>query len=165
VLLVDADLRRSRVAAALGLGDRALPGLADFVSRAGKSLADVTVKPGAFGFALLPAGRAAESVHRIVRSARLDQMIAEAREQYDFVLLDTPPLVPVFDAAVLSRSVDGVIVVVAAGRTPRRLLEAALEQIDARKVIGIVFNGDPGPLFGYSRSYYHSYFPAHARTP
>jgi capsular exopolysaccharide synthesis family protein len=164
VLLVDADLRRSRVAAALGVGGRNLPGLSDVVGRPNKHLAEVTLKPGAMSFAFLPAGSSAESVHRIVRSARLEQTIAEAREHYDFIVLDTPPLVPVFDAAVLSRAVDGVIVVVSAGRTPRRLLEAALEQLDARKVIGIVFNGDTGPLFGYSRSYYHSYFPARTST-
>jgi capsular exopolysaccharide synthesis family protein len=163
VLLIDADLRRSRLAGALGMGDRNLQGLADLVARPGKHLADVTLKPGALGFAVVPAGTPPESAHRIVRSTRLEQMIGEAREHYDFVILDTPPLVPVFDAAVLSRSVDGVIVVVSAGRTPRRLLEAALEQLDARKVVGIVFNGDTGPLFGYSRSY-HSYFPAHRPT-
>lgn len=164
VLLIDADLRRSRVARALGVAERNTPGLADYVARPSRKLAEVAVKPGAYGFSILPAGRLTESAHRVVRSPRLEQLIAEAREDYDFVLLDTPPLVPVFDAAVLSRSVDGMLLVVAAGKTPRRLLEAALDQLDARKVIGLVFNDDSGPLFGYSRSYYHSYFPAQSST-
>ena len=62
------------------------------------------------------------------------------------------------DCAVLARYVDGLLLVVAAHKTPRRLLEAALSQLDAASVLGIVFNGDDRPLFGYRQSYYRGYF-------
>ena len=162
VLLIDADLRRSSIGKMLGIADRRAPGLSDFVVRPSKQLADVTLRPGALAFATIPAGAVSESVHRVFRSPRLEQLLAEARQLYDYVVIDTPPLVPVFDAAVLARLLDGVILVVSAGKTPRRLLESALDLLDPAKVLGIVFNGDSGPLFGYSRSYYHSYFPAHS---
>ena len=61
-------------------------------------------------------------------------------------MLDTPPLIPVCDAAVVSRAVDGMLLVVAADETPRKLLEAALSMTDEAKVLGIVFNGDTSSL-------------------
>ena len=81
-------------------------------------------------------------MHELLRSPRFESLLHEARDQYDFVVLDTPPLVPVCDAAVLSRLVDGMLIVVAAHETPRKLLEEALNLIDESKVLGIVFNGD-----------------------
>jgi capsular exopolysaccharide synthesis family protein len=163
VLLIDADLRRSSVATQLGIGADSA-GLAELISKPVTRLGDVTLRPDSVSFATIPAGEAKESVHHMFRSPRLASLLTEARQQYDYVLLDTPPLIPVFDAAVLSRLVDGVIVVVSANRTPRRLLEAALDVLDPSKVIGIVFNGDIGALSGYSRSYYHPYFPASSAT-
>ena len=79
------------------------------------------------------------------------------------MILDTPPLAPVFDAAVLARAVDGVIVVVAADKPPRRLRAVALDLLDPAKVVGIVFNNDNSPLFGYHTSAYKPYFSSHAR--
>ena len=64
------------------------------------------------------------------------------------VIVDTPPLLPVFDSAVLSRIVDHMLVVVAANQTPRKLLGEALNLVDPAKVMGIVFNRDDRPLFG-----------------
>jgi capsular exopolysaccharide synthesis family protein len=159
VLLIDADLRRSSVATQLDIAS-SNAGLSDLIAKPATRLSDVTVRPEAVSFATIPAGDTPGSVHHVFRSPRLAQMLNEARQQYDYVLLDTPPLVPVFDAALLSRLVDGVIVVVSANKTPRRLLEAALDVLDPAKVIGIVFNGDTSSQFGYSRSYYHAYFPA-----
>jgi capsular exopolysaccharide synthesis family protein len=164
VLLIDADLRRSSVAPQLGIGPAESAGLSELIAKPQTKLADVTVRPDALSFATIPAGETPDSVHHLFRSPRLAALLAEARQQYDYVLLDTPPLVPVFDAALLSRLVDGVIVVVSANKTPRRLLEAALDVLDPGKVIGIVFNGDTNPMFGYSRSYYHPYFPAQSAS-
>jgi len=75
-------------------------------------------------------------------------------------VLDTPPLLPVYDSALLAKSLDGVLMVVSANRTPRKLLGEALNLLDAGKVLGIVFNKDGRPLFGYYDSYYREYFPA-----
>ena len=72
--------------------------------------------------------------------------------------MDTPPLLPVFDSAVLARIVDQMLVVVAANQTPRKLLGEALNLVDPAKVMGIVFNRDDRPLFGYYDAYYREYF-------
>ena len=98
-------------------------------------------------------------MHHILRSPRLEQLLAEARQRYDFIVLDTPPLLPVFDSALLRELVDGVLIVVAANQTPRKLLGEALNLLDPAKVLGIVFNRDARPLFGYYDAYYKDYFP------
>ena len=157
ILLVDADLRRSSVSAQLGL-EPGVPGLADLIAGSKKSLAELIRRPETCGFDVLPAGSSSRSVQKLFRAERFTQILAEARERYDYVLLDTPPLVPVYDAAVLARHVDGVILVVAAAKTPRKLLGAALDLLDASKVVGLVFNDDTSPLFGYSNRAYRPYF-------
>ena len=157
VLLIDADLRRPSVATHLGIGTTSDIGLAE-------ALTDPTIgfekiaRPvnSSSAFWVIPAGDASASVHELLRSPRFAQLLNEARERFDFVILDTPPLVPVCDAAVLSRMVDGVLIVVAADETPRKLLESALGLIDEPKVLGIVFNGDNstiGKYDVYARSY------------
>ena len=69
-----------------------------------------------------------------------------------------------FDSALLANSVDGVLMVVAANQTPRKLLGEALNLLDPAKVLGIVFNRDTRPVFGYYNSYYKDYFPDPARA-
>jgi Mrp family chromosome partitioning ATPase len=123
-----------------------------------KQLADVVKRPEPCRFDVLPAGSSTFPIQKLFRSPQFAQVLAAARERYDYVLLDTPPLVPVFDAAVLARSVDGVIVVVAAERTPRKLLAAALDLLDPAKVVGLVFNQDTTPIFGYYSNAYKPYF-------
>ncbi|HEX6214460.1 MAG TPA: CpsD/CapB family tyrosine-protein kinase [Vicinamibacterales bacterium] len=162
VLLIDADLRRSAVSQQLGL-EAGAAGLADLIARSPKPLAATIKHPEICGFDLLPAGSSAMSVQSLFRSERFGTILEEARGLYDYVILDTPPLAPVFDAAVLARAVDGVIVVVAADKTPRRLLAVALDLLDPAKVVGIVFNNDNSPLFGYHTSAYKPYFSSGAR--
>jgi capsular exopolysaccharide synthesis family protein len=157
ILLIDADLRRSSVSEQLGL-EAGAAGLADLIASSKKQLSELIRRPDRCGFDVLPAGSSSRSVQQLFRAERFARILAEARERYDYVLLDTPPLVPVFDAAVLARQVDGVILVVAAEKTPRKLLGAALDLLDASKVVGIVFNADTSPLFGYNNSAYRPYF-------
>jgi capsular exopolysaccharide synthesis family protein len=155
VLLIDADLRRPTVGVHLGLHDLDGPGLADAISDARIGLTQV-VRPidHANTLAVILAGSKPTSVHELFRSPRFESLLKEARDQYDFVVVDTPPLVPVCDAALLSRSVDGMLIVVAAHETRRKLLEEALNLIDESKVLGIVFNGDDTCLFEQYNEYY-----------
>jgi capsular exopolysaccharide synthesis family protein len=163
ILLVDADLRRSSVSTHLGI-EAGAAGLADLIAGSKKQMADLIRRPERCGFDVLPAGASPQSVQKLFRSERFSQILDDARGRYDYVLLDTPPLVPVFDAAVLARRVDGMILVVAADKTPRKLLAAALDMVDASKVVGIVFNADNSPLFGYNSSAYRPYFTSSPRA-
>ena len=158
VLLIDADLRRPSVARQLAMTD-ARTGLADALGTPGKALADVVTPMPQFNLDIIPAGTVRSGISQILRSPRLDAFIQEARQRYAYIVLDTPPLLPVFDSAQLAKSVDGVLMVVSANQTPRKLLGEALNMLDASKVLGIVFNRDERPLFGYYNAYYREYFP------
>ena len=152
VLMVDADLRRPQVAGHLHIPEGS-PGFADLIAGGNVSLQDAIRPLDGFNVDVMPAGGVAGPIHDVFRSARLPQLLSHVRNRYDYIVLDTPPLVPVVDSALLSRVVDGVLVVVSANKTRRKLLEEALNEMDAAKVIGIVFNNDDRPLFGYDHSY------------
>ena len=158
VLLMDADLRRPAVARQLAIEDSGR-GLTEVIENANTPLDSVTQKLKPYNLSVVPAGTRNGAVHHILRSSRLDVVLAEARQRYDFVVLDTPPLLPVFDSALLANAVDGVLMVVAANQTPRKLLAEALNLLDPAKVLGIVFNRDARPMFGYYDAYYKDYFP------
>jgi hypothetical protein len=139
-------------------------GLTEIIENPATTLDSVTHTLRPYNLSILPAGLRQGAVHQILRSPRLEGLIAHVRQRYDFVVLDTPPLLPVFDSALLANAVDGVLVVVAANQTPRKLLGEALNMLDPAKVLGIVFNRDAKPLFGYYDAYYKDYFPEHAVT-
>ena len=157
VLVIDADLRRPSVASKLGLTPS--PGLTDLLSKDGLELSEVAQILSPFQLWVVPSGSAGSAIHRLLRSPRFEPLLERARREYDVVIIDTPPLLPVFDSAVLSRIVDQLLVVVAANQTPRKLLGEALNLVDPAKVMGIVFNRDDRPLFGYYDEYYREYFP------
>lgn len=158
VLLIDADLRRPAVARTLGMLDGHINGLADIINEPAP-LSSVARQIDPYSLWVLPAGTARPQAHQTLRSPRLEQLLREARQQYDYIVIDTPPLLPVFDSALISRLVDGMLVVVAANQTPRKLLGEALNLVDPATVMGIVFNRDDRPLFGYYDEYYREYFP------
>jgi capsular exopolysaccharide synthesis family protein len=143
VLLIDADLRRPSVGAYLGLDHEGGMGLAEAVGDAGVGLKPAVrqVRPGS-NLSVVLAGTHPTSVPELLRSPAFESLLQEARGQFDYVIIDTPPLAPVWDAAVMSRIVDGMIIVVSAHQTPRKLLEQALNVVDESKVLGIVFNRD-----------------------
>jgi len=158
VLLIDADLRRPSVARQLGITDAQL-GLADGLGDGRTGVADVVKRLDAYNLDVIPGGAPRSGVSQVLRSPRLDAFLQEARRRYAYVVIDTPPLLPVFDSALLAKSADGVLIVVSANHTPRKLLGEALNMLDASQVLGIVFNRDERPLFGYYNAYCREYFP------
>lgn len=158
VLLVDADLRRPSVARQLGMTDTHV-GLADALGDERTSVAGVVRRLDAYNLDVIPAGTPRAGISQLLRSPRLDAFLKEARQRYAYIVIDTPPLLPVFDSALLAKSVDGLLMVVSANRTPRKLLGEALNLLDASAVLGIVFNRDERPLFGYYNEYCREYFP------
>jgi capsular exopolysaccharide synthesis family protein len=155
VLLIDADLRRPAIAAHLGLHAVRGVGLAEALrdEHIGLLQAVRPLHPGST-VAVILAGSTPTQVSEMLRSPRFEVLLSEARSLYDFVIIDTPPLAPVYDAAVLSRLVDGILIVVAAHETPRKLLEDALNMVDESKVLGMVFNGDDSLVSGEYDEYF-----------
>ena len=161
VLLVDTDLRRPFVANNLGLSPDG-PGLAEAAFDERLELSDV-VKSTPYNLFVLPAGVPPDNPYQALETARVGQILDQARDTYDYVLLDTPPVLFVPDCKLMSQWVDGFLLVVSAHRTPRKLLGAALSALDESKVLGIVFNGDERPLAGYYGKYYGGYYHDRSR--
>lgn len=156
VLIVDADLRRPTVAEYLGVASRS-PGLAEAILNSQYALPQVVRRLEGFNLSVLLAGTPQPTPYELLNSQRLEGLLAEARRLYDYVLIDTPPIVPFADARLLGRWVDGFLVIVAAHKTPRKLLAEALNLLDPAKLIGVVLNGDDRPL----SSHYGYYYGAH----
>jgi capsular exopolysaccharide synthesis family protein len=141
VLLVEADLRRPSIGSMLGFNGSRTVGLVDAILDPSLTLASIVQARPPFNLSVVLAGQVPASPYEVLKSPRLGALLEEARAQYDYIVMDTPPLALVQDCRVVARWVDGVVVVVAAHQTPRTLLENALDVIDPTKLVGIVFNG------------------------
>lgn len=138
VLLIDADLRRARCHEVLGVHN--LVGLTE-VLVGQKNSADVIRPIGDGGLSFMSAGSVPPNPTELLASRRMQEILEELTASYDSVLIDSPPVMPVSDSVVLSRLVDGVVVVVGP-RTPKQLVRhacARLAQVGAR-VLGVVLN-------------------------
>ena len=93
-----------------------------------------------------------------MKSPRLGELLDEARRDYDYVVIDTPPIVAFPDCRILNNWVDGWLIVVAAHRTPRKLLEESLDLMEESKTVGFVFTHDE--RFRANARYYGAYYGA-----
>ena len=154
VLLVCADLRKPSVIEHLGMDNPHPVGLATAILNPGQTLTEVVERLGGFNLSVLPAGPYLANPQEALKAPRLGELIQEARQQYDYVVLDTPPLLLVPDCRIFSKWVDGFLMVVAAHKTPRRLVEEAQNLMDPSKLVGFVFNYDDHHMESY---YYYNY--------
>ena len=165
VLLVEADLRQPRIGDVLRVEDSHRRGLADAIADERLALSDVVRQLPRWSLSVLPAGRSPASPYETLHSSRLDELLDEARRQNDYVVVDTPPIAPVPDCRLIARVVDALLVVVAAHRTRRELLQEALSTLDPTKVLGLVFNRDDRFRRGYYGYGYYTSEPTGRRVP
>jgi protein-tyrosine kinase len=153
VLVVDADLHKASISTYLGLAREAFPGLSNLLDQSGLALADVVRRVDGIDLSIVFAGASHPRPFALLSSPRLDSLMTEMRERYAYVLIDTPPIVSVADGRVLSRSADGVLMVVRAHQTPRKMVMKALRLIDHRSVLGLVLNGHDRLMPQYEKYY------------
>jgi protein-tyrosine kinase len=158
VLLIDFDLRRPSISEYLGDREGTHPGILDLVHDPNLALDDLTVTfPSLPNLRILYAGGAVTAPYEVFKSFQVEEILTEARRQYDYVILDTPPIILFPDCRLLERIVDGFLLVVAAHKTPRKLVEEAINILDPDKVAGLIFNKDDSrSVLGYSE--YDSYY-------
>jgi tyrosine-protein kinase Etk/Wzc len=161
-LLIDADLRRPQIHTTFGLEQE--PGLADLLLRR-VSAADAS-QPSSEVPALrvLTCGTGVANPAELIGSDVFEECILELRGLYDYIIIDTPPMMAVTDAALVGAVADGTLVVVRANKTDSEALSAAVSQLRRPHVplLGIVMNGVPtGRSSGYS--YYPSYYPSYTQ--
>lgn len=155
VLLIDADLRSPMVADCLNLeGSVGLTTV--IIGRA--VLADVVQPVGQGNLQVLPSGQIPPNPSELLGSEPMRRLLNEATDRYDMVIIDSPPLLPVTDSAVLSRSAGGALVVVGGGTVRKPELAGALESLEAvdANVLGLVLNKVRSENVGHYR-YQHYY--------
>lgn len=152
VLVIDGDLRRPSVAGYLGL--RPAVGLGQVLSGSA-GLQQAVIRIQGSEMYLLPVTGESSNPTELLSSERLAAVIAELRESFDFILIDSPPVMPFADARLLANHSDGVILIVRAGVTPWETIDKAIEILPAGKMLGVVLNGaDSRHDAGYYDYYY-----------
>jgi len=154
-LLVDADLRKPGINRALSLVDGKHAGLSSYL--AGVSSLDlITVPhPAITNLAAIPTGPIPPNPADLLSSRRLTELIAELRLRYKFVVIDSPPIMAATDAVILSVLVDGVLMVVRSGETPKEAFVRTRDLLAGVKchILGVVLNA----VDASSPDYYYSY--------
>lgn len=154
VLLVDADLRKPSVHKLLGIGLG--PGLVDMLAK-GASLDAVLRDSGLFGLAVVTAGETnGEHPSELLASPAFGSFIGRCRADFDYVLLDCPPIHPISDVSFLLEAIDGVVLVVRAGKTSKGLLKEVVANLPAEKLVGTVLNRAEAvsDRYGREKGYY-----------
>lgn len=153
VLIIDGDLRHSTVASYLGL--RARPGLEAVLNGQGEWLERIFCldEPE---LCVLPVNPEVANPTELLSSERLPELLHQLREQFDFIIVDSPPLVPFADARLLANHADAVIVVVRAELATYETVTKAIGLLPAERILGVVLNGVPQlEETGYYDYYYN----------
>jgi capsular exopolysaccharide synthesis family protein len=137
-LLIEGDLHRPTLASMFGLKD--LQGLSDWWTSRNQELARYMLRFTGTGLWLLPAGKACERPSEILRSGQLAEAFAKLEGQFDWVVVDSTPMLPVIDANLWSKLVDGTLLVVREGIAPLKAMKKGLQSLDHPKLIGVVVN-------------------------
>ena len=137
-LLLDGDLRRPTVASRFGF-DGSLPGLSECL-RGERQLSEVVYKLSGSGLWFLPAGRAPENPLDLMQSGRLPELLDRLGNFFDWIVIDTPPVIPVADTTFWMKLADGVLVVIREGVSEKKLVQRAVETLDRSTLLGLVVN-------------------------
>lgn len=140
VALVELDIRHPGVARYLGLSNAR--GLSTYLLDPQMSVDAVLERPAGVGFAVVVAGPRSSMPYELLKSPRLTALFATLRERFDFVVVDTPSVLPFPDVGILRDFVDGFLLVVRANRTPREMLRESVATVGADRTLGVIFNDD-----------------------
>jgi capsular exopolysaccharide synthesis family protein len=137
VLLIDADLRSPRIHTLLGAP--AAPGLADYLQDTA-TVFKVVQRGREDGLCFIPAGNHVTHPSELISSDRMKQFLDRLRPAFDWIIIDSPPALPVADASVLGGLVDGVLFVVRANSTPSEVSQKACKELRDAHILGVVLN-------------------------
>jgi protein-tyrosine kinase len=156
-LIIDADLRCARLH--LPLGAPTSPGLTDYLRGEADEMA--VIQHGQEGnLCFIAGGNEVTDPSELLSNGRLKKLLDRVTPVFDWVILDSPPCVPVADASILAGLCDGVLLVVRAGSTPSDVAERARQELQGKNVIGVVLNAvDEAGMYGsgYYQAYGYSY--------
>jgi len=161
VVIVDCDMRKPKVHKMFGFGrDKGMSSV--LVSNELESiLQDVIIHSDIPNLDVIPCGPIPPNPSEIIGSQKMSRIMEKLQEQYDRIIVDSPPITAVTDSTVLAKFVDGVMLVVHAGVTPRQVVKTGLDQIQGvdANVLGAVLNDvDTGKESYYYYQYYYYYY-------
>jgi protein-tyrosine kinase len=153
-LLIDGDLRNPRLHKALGaeIG----PGLSEYLRSENDEFSIIQRGPMENLF-LIPAGINTGNPAELLANGRLKFLLSRLEPMFDWIIMDSPPAVPVADAALLANFCDGVLLIVRSNSTPMEAARQARKEFAERNVVGVVLNGITPDLSPYSQYYYSAY--------
>ena len=155
VLLIDADLRKPTLHQVFQL--HAASGLIEGLEAGGD--AKLVLRQVSPTLSILPAGRPTSDPMAGLTSERMRLLLQEARESFDWVIIDTPPLLLLPDAHLLTTMVDGAVLIIRANSTPHEHVKRAADIIGRQRISGVVLNqADTTSQAGYGTHYYHGYY-------
>jgi len=155
VLIVEADLRCPTLANELGLK---LPSGLTQCTKNDVGLQSVIWRVEPMGFCLLPAGKPINNPVELLNSEWFSRSIKKLEAAFDWVLIDSPPAIPVVDTLSLKEHADASLLVVRAGRTQQSAIDEAVQALGADHILGMLLNGVEGLDRGYYQ-YYRHYAP------
>ena len=157
VLLIDGDFRRPSLLQKFGI--EAHDGLSEWLQQERVDLPGIYHLEGP-GLWLLPAGPASNKALELLQSAKLPALLEKLGTLFDWIVIDSPPILPLADSSVWARLVDGILLVTRRGTTERRQLLRGVEAIEPKKLIGALLNCSTGS----AHSDYYYYKPSNSDT-
>jgi protein-tyrosine kinase len=137
VLMIDADLRCARLH--VPLGAPASPGLADYLVGEVDEMQVIQSSQEA-NLCLIPGGKQVNNPSELLSNGRLKKLLDRVTPVFDWVIIDSPPCLPIADASILAEICDGVLLVVRAASTPSALAQRACQELQGRNIVGVVLN-------------------------
>lgn len=163
VLLIEADLHRPTLGEQLGIEKR--PGLAECLEDS-VNLASALRRIEPLGWYLLTAGEPHSNPTELLQTDAFASLIQRLTPHFDWVLIDSPPIIPLTDAMSIARQTNATLLVAREGRTPREAIEKAIAVVGRQRVLGIILNAVEGLDRIYSGYYgYAGYSPANRLEP
>jgi capsular exopolysaccharide synthesis family protein len=135
-LLLEGDLRRPTLAARFGLGR--IPGLCEWLSGQTKGINLYRLE--SLGLWVLPAGAAPQNPLELMQSGKLAPLMTQLEACFDWIVIDSPPILPLADASMWSRLAEGILLVTRKGTTEKKQLLRGLETIEKSKLLGALVN-------------------------
>jgi capsular exopolysaccharide synthesis family protein len=154
VLLIDADLRRPRLH--MMLGTTAGPGLSEYLLGDADEFS-IMQRGQVENLFFIAGGAAIENPAELIGNGRVKTLLDRVEPLFDWVVVDSPPAVPVSDASVLAKACDGVLLVVRSNSTPADVARKARQEFPEESLVGIVLNGTSDEAVPYARYYYETY--------
>jgi capsular exopolysaccharide synthesis family protein len=149
-LLLDGDLRRPTIAGHFGLGKAT--GLSEWLQRGSGPVTGIYQLEGA-GLWILPAGNALQNPLELMQTGALSTLMKQLSSWFDWIVIDSPPVLPLGDTSIWARLADGILLVTRQGITQKKQLQRGLEAIDQSKLLGGIINSSA--VVSRSNYYYH----------